>query len=395
MHRRDLLRGFAASLTLACGGRLYAAPSSPARFLLVFLRGGYDANAALVPYASDFYRSARPNLAIALPRRDDETSALRLDAEWALAPALRASMAPMYEAGQVAFVPFAGTPDLSRSHFETQAHFEAGYGDTGAKGRRTGFLARLAAELDGIDAMAFTDALPLAFEGGPKIPNLSLRGRLRAAVAPAQAERIVALYGDDPLAADVRRGLELRDELASEFAGQDPSASRGALGVRGFEREATRIGTLMRDRYRLGFVDVGGWDTHVNQGGATGLLADNLASLGAGLAALANSLGDAWADTVVVVASEFGRTFRENGNRGTDHGHGTTYWILGGGLRGGRIAGEQVAVERAKLLEDRDYRVLNDARDLHAGLFARLWGLRGDALDRVLPGSRPLDLRLL
>ena len=109
----------------------------------------------------------------------------------------------------------------------------------------------------------------------------------------------------------------------------------------------------MREQYRLGFVDVGGWDTHVNQGSVTGGLANNLRNLGEGLAAYADALGDEWNDTTVVVLSEFGRTFRENGDKGTDHGHGTTYWVLGGSVRGGRIAGEQVAVTQPNLLQNR------------------------------------------
>jgi uncharacterized protein (DUF1501 family) len=97
----------------------------------------------------------------------------------------------------------------------------------------------------------------------------------------------------------------------------------------------------------------------------------------------------------VVVISEFGRTFRENGNQGTDHGHGTVYWVLGGGIDGGRIAGEQVDVGFAKLFQQRDFPVLNGYRELLAGLFARLWGLSSAQLDRVLPGAEPRDLRLV
>ena len=97
------------------------------------------------------------------------------------------------------------------------------------------------------------------------------------------------------------------------------------------------MGRLMRDTYRVGFIDVGGWDTHVGEGAAQGTLANNLTNLGRGLQAYANSLGSEWNNTVVVVLSEFGRTFRENGNRGTDHGHGTVYWVLGGSINGARI----------------------------------------------------------
>jgi uncharacterized protein (DUF1501 family) len=169
-------------------------------------------------------------------------------------------------------------------------------------------------------------------------------------------------------------------------------ANRGSINAKGFELEARRIGHMMRERYRIGFVDIGGWDTHVGEGGAQGALANTLDSLGRGLVALAEELGPRWHDTIVVVISEFGRTFRENGNKGTDHGHGSTYWILGGGIRGGSIVGAQVKVERATLLQDREYPVLSDVRDLLGGLFARMWALSPSDLDRVFPGGAPLDL---
>jgi len=151
----------------------------------------------------------------------------------------------------------------------------------------------------------------------------------------------------------------------------------------------------MRGGYRLGFVDVGGWDTHVGEGGAQGYLATRLDELGRGLAALAAAMGDAWRDTVVLVVSEFGRTFRENGNRGTDHGHGTVYWALGGGLRGGRVAGEQLRVARDTLFQNRDYPVLNEYRALLGGLFGRVYGLDGEALARIFPGTAPQDFALV
>ncbi len=114
------------------------------------------------------------------------------------------------------------------------------------------------------------------------------------------------------------------------------AASRNAMTAKGFELVARRMAQLMRERFDIGFVDVGGWDTHVGQGAGTGYLAGRLEELGRGLAGFADAMGDQWPNTVVVVISEFGRTFRENGNRGTDHGHGTVHWVLGGSLSGGR-----------------------------------------------------------
>ena len=151
----------------------------------------------------------------------------------------------------------------------------------------------------------------------------------------------------------------------------------------------------MADRFSIGFVDVGGWDTHVGEGGGTGYLAGRLEELGRGLAAFGEEMGPAWANTVVVVVSEFGRTFRENGNRGTDHGHGTVYWVLGGAVKGGTIAGDQVRVDRATLFQDRDFAVLNEYRAVLGGIAARLYGLGPDRLQGVFPGARAKDIGLV
>jgi uncharacterized protein (DUF1501 family) len=177
------------------------------------------------------------------------------------------------------------------------------------------------------------------------------------------------------------------------------AASRNAMTARGFELVARRMALLMRDRFDLGFVDVGGWDTHVGQGGATGYLANRFEELGRGVAGFAQEMGDdAWRQTVVVVISEFGRTFRENGNRGTDHGHGTVYWVLGGGLSaqaGGRVVGEQQALTQATLFQNRDYPVLNEYRAVFGGLFTRMYGLSPAQLARVFDGVAPKDLQLV
>jgi uncharacterized protein (DUF1501 family) len=173
------------------------------------------------------------------------------------------------------------------------------------------------------------------------------------------------------------------------------TANRDAINTKGFELEAERMGRLMRDKYRIGFIDVGGWDTHVGEGAAQGALPSNLASLGRGLQVFSQSLGSEWNNTVVVVLSEFGRTFRENGNRGTDHGHGTVYWVLGGAIDGGKIVGEQRRVSRDTLFQDRDYPVLNDYRAVLGGLFRTLWGLSPEQSTRVFPQAAPTDLKLV
>ncbi|MBK4737015.1 DUF1501 domain-containing protein [Noviherbaspirillum pedocola] len=385
MQRRTLLTSLAAAALSSTAARLFAAPAAPGRFLLVFLRGGYDAASLLVPTASDFYYEVRPNIAIPRPR-PDAASAIALNADWGLHPSLVASIAPLWHAGQAAFIPFAGTDDASRSHFETQDSIERGLGDARATG--SGFMNRLAALLQGVPAIAFTEQLPLCLRGPAQVPNLALRDAGRHGIDARQSELIASMYGDSPLSGRVREAFALRAELERDAAGEMERAGRSAISSRGFEAQARQVARLMRDRYRLGFIDVGGWDTHVAQGATSGALASRLDELGRGLAAIAEELGSAWRDTVVMVVSEFGRTLRENGNRGTDHGHGTVYWVLGGSVRGGRIAGEQARVDAVSLFQDRDYPVLNEYRAVLGELFSRMYGLNAAQIERVFPGAR-------
>jgi uncharacterized protein (DUF1501 family) len=399
MQRRRFIQLTASLSTLAAmttAGRIFAAPPASPRFLLVFLRGGYDCANLLVPYASDFYYESRPSIAIPRPDTATNDGALVLDATWALAPALRSSIGPMYARNDVAFVPFAGTDDLSRSHFETQDNIERGQPSSERNTLQSGFMARLSTALSGKAApMAFTDSLPLVFQGAKDIPNVSVRAVGKPVFDERQAGILASMYEGHRLQAAVSEGLELRQQVAAEFADEMQQANRGAISAKGFAIEARRIARLMREQYRLGFVDIGGWDTHVNEGAAQGQLAGRLENLGSGLAAFAEELGPEWKNTVVVVVSEFGRTFRENGNKGTDHGHGSVYWVLGGGIHGGRIAGEQLRVAPANLFQNRDFPVLNNYRSLLAGLYQRLWSLSSKQLGNIFPGSAPADLQLI
>jgi len=401
MKRRDFLvgSGAAVGVDLTSLRVAFGAPSTggaaDSRFLLVFLRGGYDCANVVIPASSGFYYESRPTIAVPRPVAADATTALALDTDWALTPILRPSIGALYATGQVAFIPFAGTDDLSRSHFETQDSIELGQPLQGTRDFSSGFLARLNGVLAGGRPIAFTDALPLCLHGRTDVPNISLRNVGKPPFDDRQAQLLQSMYAGNHLAPAVADGLELRATVAREMETEMQEANRGAVTTKGFELEAERVGRLMRDQYRLGFLDVGGWDTHVNEGGAQGTLATNVESLGRGLQVFAQTLGPAWNDTVVVVISEFGRTFRENGNRGTDHGHGSVYWVLGGGIRGGRLAGEQVAVSRSTLLDNRDYPVLNNYRSVLGGLFRRLWSLSPAQLERVFPGAAPADLKLV
>jgi uncharacterized protein (DUF1501 family) len=393
MDRRGLLKAFVTLPLATVAGGLFAAPATRAKLLVVFLRGGYDAANLLVPVSSDFYYQARPNIAV--PRPGSETNAaLSIDADWGLHPTLKETIFPLFQQNQVAFIPFAGTDDLSRSHFETQDSIEMGQALTGSRNFQSGFLSRLVSALNGAQPIAFTDQLPLIFRGESQIPNMALRSLSKPAVDVRQSAIIADMYKNTSLATQVSDGFGVRAQVLREMASEMDAASRSAITAKGFELEARRIARLMKEKFNVGFVDIGGWDTHVGEGGAVGYLAGRLDELGRGLAAFADESGPIWRDTVVIVVSEFGRTFRENGNRGTDHGHGSVYWVLGGSIRGGRVAGEQARIEQGTLFQNRDYPVLNEYRAALGGLFARMYGLNAAQLDKVFPGIRAVDLGL-
>lgn len=406
MQRRQFLSLGAAAPLICHLGQGLATPlqSSSPRFLLVFLRGAYDCCNLLVPTHSDFYYQARPSIAIARPGSAD--GALALNSQWGLHPALRSSLLPLYEQGQACFVPFAGSNDLSRSHFETQDSIELGQPQEGSKRFQSGFLNRLTRVLQtdsqsrtSLSPMAFTAQLPLCLRGSAQVANMALASVRKTAVDEQRSQIIASMYQGSALEVPVREGFAVQRAVQRSMQEEMDQAGRNAISAKGFSLVAQRMAHLMREQFDLGFVDVGGWDTHVNQGGASGNLANRLSDLSQGLATFAEAMGaETWRHTVVAVISEFGRTFRENGNKGTDHGHGTAYWFLGGGLSaqaGGKVVGEQIEVTEKALFQNRDYPVLNEYRALLGGLFARMYGLNSQQVQQIFPASQPGKLQLV
>jgi uncharacterized protein (DUF1501 family) len=391
MLRRDLVKLAGAwPLLIALA---WAAPRRDARLLIVFLRGGYDAANVVAPTGSDFYVQARPTLHLARPSATDPKSALPLDGDWSLHPALRESLYPFWKKRQLAFVPFVGSDDHSRSHFQVQDYMELGQRVADSDLAASGFLSRLQAQLGQARSISFTEKPALAFLGGGPVPNIPLANVQKPEVDDRQAGLIAQMYAGDALEPAVAVGLRVRGGVYRSISGE---AADGHAPARSFELTGRRMGRLMREDYSLAFVDVGGWDTHVDEGAATGSLAARLADLGRGLAAFADELGaEVWKDTVVVVLSEFGRTFRENGNGGTDHGHGSIYWVMGGAVRGGRVAGPQLALKEPALFENRDLPVLTDYRSLLGGLFQGLYGLSHERVSAIFPRWAPAHLGLL
>jgi uncharacterized protein (DUF1501 family) len=238
--------------------------------------------------------------------------------------------------------------------------------------------------------------------GDVVVPNVSLKGTGKAAFDDRQMGLLAGMYAGTRFEPLITEGFDLRKTVAEQaelmaggMAGEMQAANRNALTAKGFELEARRMAGLMKDKFNIGFIDVGGWDTHVNQGNAQGQLAVLLTSLGQGLAGFAVQMGPAWSRTVVVVLSEFGRTFRENGTKGTDHGHGSVHWVMGGAVHGGRLAGEQVAVTAQTLNQSRDFPVLTEYRAMLGGIFKRMYSLDTTRIERVFPNTMPLDLGLV
>lgn len=394
MRRRDFLHWSAAGASAAVVGRAWAAPWAGVRLLVVFLRGAYDAANVLIPTGNDFYYQARPTLQIARPDPSDPNAALPLDADWSLHPALAETLYPLWRKRQMAFVPFAGSDDLTRSHFETQNTMEMGR-SPGTGDYSSGFMGRLSEQISGGRPIAFTAELPIAFRGRRVTPNVALDLVGKTPPNPREAELITSMYQGQPYAAAVAESFKVRDEVYREMVGE-ASANRNAISPKGFELVARRVARMMAANYNLAFLDIGGWDTHAGQGAATGYLALRLGELGRGLAGFADEIGPAaWNDTVVVVISEFGRTFRENGTGGTDHGHGSVYWVLGGQVAGGQVAGPQVAISEQTLNQNRDYPVLTDYRALIGDVAQRLYGLGAGQIDQVFPAAPRARLSLV
>src|SRR5262249_24301942 len=200
----------------------------------------------------------------------------------------------------------------------------------------SGFLNRLASALDGAAPVSFTDGLPTVMTGQAVVPNVSLKGTGRAPFDARQMAILAGMYEGTRFEPLIAEGFDLRKTVAEQaemttsgsMSAEMQAANRNAITARGFELEARRMAGLMKDRFNIAFIDVGGWDTHVNQGNGQGQLATLLLSLGQGLAGFAEQMGPAWSRTIVVVISDFGRTFRQNGTAGTAHGPGRRAWWL-------------------------------------------------------------------
>ena len=396
MNRRDFLGLSAGMSLLPFGPAAWAATADggPTRLIVIFLRGAVDGLNVVVPHAERTYYEVRPTIAIGGPGTDLGT--LPLDGRFGLHPVL-AGLLPLWNDGKLAFVHAAGSPNATRSHFDAQLFIENG--TPGDSTTRDGWMNRLLAVLPAphgpTDAVSVGPTMPQILRGSLPVTNLPLgpgAARPMPLDRPEISRAFDRLYaGNDPLSEAYRQARAARTELLGDLASEMRQADNGAPPPGGFPMEAARLAHLIRrDRnIRLAFASLGGWDTHVNQGKGKGQLANRLQPLGDGLAALAKGLGKDWDDTVVVVISEFGRTVHENGNGGTDHGHGNVVWVLGGAVRGGHVYGDWPGLAKTQLYQGRDLAVTTDYRTLFAAILERHLGLADRQLAQIFPGLPP------
>jgi uncharacterized protein (DUF1501 family) len=396
MKRRDFLHSMAlgASLVVPVSRNAWAATTdSPTRkkLIVVMLRGAVDGLNVVAPIGDANYLSLRPTIGLAAPGL--EGGALDLDGYFGMHPAL-ATLQPLWQQKKLAFVHASGSPDTTRSHFDAQDYMESA--TPGRKGTPDGWMNRLVTALPGVStpsrALSIGPVMPRILSGPSaaiNLPNGAAATKANILDRPAIGAAFDLMYvNHERFGRAYQDGKSAHKEVMdASMGGEMKMADGGAPLPNGFPDDAAHLATLMRNdpKIQLAFVALGGWDTHANQGAGTGQLANRLAPLGHGLAVLAQRLGPMFEDTTVIVMSEFGRTARENGNGGTDHGHGNVMWVLGGAVAGGKVYGDWQGVGDAALNEGRDLPVTTDFRSVLAQVAERHLRLTDRQLAQIFP----------
>jgi uncharacterized protein (DUF1501 family) len=350
----------------------------------IFQRGAADGLNIVVPFFEPRYYQLRPSIAIAQPGKPN--GGLDLDGRFALHPALQPLKA-MWDSRQLAIVHSAGSHDPSRSHFDAQEFMECG---TPGMKREDGWLNRalppVAPDSSPVRAIASGAQLPKTLQGSRGA--IAVDGLPRFQVADkANAELLEHLYSASPDAQLKAQGQATFDavKLIESIRTRPYAPAAGAQYVGDFGQRLQQIARLIKADVgvEVAFADIGGWDNHSNENGQ---LTTQLRQFGSSIAAFTQDLGDRMEDVVLVTMSEFGRTAAENGNAGTDHGHGNVMMVLGGGVRGGRLYGEWSGLEPEQLYERRDLAVTTDFRDVLGEVVS---GQLGQKVDQVFPGYTP------
>jgi uncharacterized protein (DUF1501 family) len=377
------------------------APSERRKILIaIFQRGAVDGLNVVVPHGEPAYYSMRPSIAIPRPN-GAETGAIDLDGHFGLNPSLK-SLKPLWDNKQLAIIEAVGSPDPTRSHFDAQDYMESG--TPGLKATYDGWLNRaMIKEIapSPVRAVSLTTDLPRTLRGANEALAISNLNDFQVRDAKASAT-FEGMYGTTTDAVLNGTGKETFEAIRMVQGIQKlPYApSNGARYPSGrLGQSLQQIARLIRANVGLevAFTDVGGWDTHVNEVGAqphTGQLANLLKEFGDALGAFSQDMGDRMADITVVTMSEFGRTAKENGDRGTDHGHANVMFAMGGDVRGGKVYGDWPGLQPEQLYEGRDLNVTTDFRTVLSELVHKQMGNRD--LNHVFPGfSGPLAKGIL
>jgi uncharacterized protein (DUF1501 family) len=374
--------------------RAVSATPMPNKKILVvlFQRGAMDGLNAVVPFAEPNYYRLRPSIAIPKPKSGSKEAALDLDGFFGVHPSLE-PLVSLYRKGELAIVHAAGSPDVTRSHFDAQDYMESG--TPGRKSTEDGWLNRhlQAVEREAATpfrAVAMGSNLPRTLQGSaPALALPDLRQFQVMSPAPVAQGGFEAMYAqtvDKALRGAGTETFEAIDMLKKSDPAKIPVENGAQYPRNRFGQSLQQIAQMIKAKVGLevAFLDSGGWDHHVNEGAVTGQLANLLRDMGQGLAAFHQDLGDRMADITVVTMSEFGRTAHENGNRGTDHGHANCMFLLGGGVKGGKVYGRWPGLEREQLYEGRDLALTTDFRTVLGEIIERQLG--NPDLGEVFPG---------
>lgn len=350
------------------------------RLIAIFQRGAVDGLSMIVPYGEAEYYRVRPGIAVARPGSGAE-AAVDLDGFFAFNPRL-APLAPLWSRRDLAIVHACGSPDATRSHFDAQDYMETA--TPGVKSTKDGWLnrylqARHVEAEHPFRAVSLTPQMPRVLQGHASViaMNQLTQFGIRGAAMNESFEAQYAAAADRVLNGTGREAFDAMRTLKAA----DPARYRPANGAvypqTAFGQALQQIAQLVKSDVGLevAFAELGGWDTHVNQGSAQGQLATRLDDFARSIAALVTDLGEDLADTVVLTMSEFGRAVSENGNRGTDHGHGNAMMVMGGGVRGGKVYGRWPGLAVANRYEGRDLAVTTDFRDVFGEIVVRHLGV--------------------
>jgi len=383
-YRRDLLKGLGyGALAASMPGISLASAETDSRLVVMILRGAADGLAMLAPYGEPGYSGLRGQLALAPP--GTEGGLLKLDGLFGLHPSFT-FLHGLYQENQVLPIHAVATPYRERSHFDAQNLLENGTTQPG--GARDGWLNRALAPLNDSSgketAIAMAQNTPLILRGSEAASSWS-----PSTLPDADEEtlrRIRKLYENDEFfASRLQQALESQD-----IAGDLSSSSRRRNKLRQSKEmmQATARFLKTPDGPRIAVIESGGWDTHFNQGAATGSLANKFRDLDSNLNDFKQAMGSAWSSTVVAVVTEFGRTVRVNGTRGTDHGTAAVALLLGGAIDGGRIIADWPGLQTSALYEGRDLKPTLDLRSIFKGVLADHLDIDSAFLDqKVFPDS--------